>query len=230
VASRTDAIFPERPCGRVLGAASSDRLHAKPTRHRLRHRVPSSCDTVLGRDRYYAITFRAGGRPVGGHRADTARIALAVMLAQRSALMAHANSNSACQLQHGGDSTLSGKHLGRAFALVLSALLFLFGRCSSRASCEAWGKRAHSELITHARSSASSRACRVWNYFSAADAGATDPDRHRQVPLHKEDSWTRSASLCSGNRGARRLTARRAATRCGIAVSDRSLSILMAAD
>jgi len=25
VASRTDAIFPERPCGRVLGAASSDR-------------------------------------------------------------------------------------------------------------------------------------------------------------------------------------------------------------
>jgi hypothetical protein len=60
VASRVDAIFPERPCGRVLGAASSERLQAKPTRHRLRHRVPSSCDTVLGRGRYYATTFRAG--------------------------------------------------------------------------------------------------------------------------------------------------------------------------
>jgi hypothetical protein len=28
VASHVDAIFPERPCGRVLGAASSDRMSA----------------------------------------------------------------------------------------------------------------------------------------------------------------------------------------------------------
>ena len=87
---------------------------------RLRRRVPSSCDTVLGRGRLMRDHFRAGGLARWGLRAETARIALAVIAAWRTAPAAHANRASAYELHHGGTS-LSGKHFGRNRLCAFSA-------------------------------------------------------------------------------------------------------------
>ena len=134
-----------------------------------------------------------GGRPVGGLRAETARIALAVMLAWRSALVARADSLKRLPAttrgtQHSRVSTW-GAHSPLCYRRCFSC--YDAAARAPRARLGDKTERADSDPDTHAVSSASSRVCRVWNYLSAADAGATGPDRHRQLPVHKEDSGPR---------------------------------------
>jgi hypothetical protein len=87
---------------------------------RLQRRVPSSCDTVLGRGRLRRDHFRAGGTTWRGLRAETARIALAVIAAWRTAPAAFVGCTSAYGLHHGGTSH-SGKHFERNCSCAFSA-------------------------------------------------------------------------------------------------------------
>jgi len=143
-----------------------------------------------------------GGRPVGGRsRGDAAnRAGDEACLAQCP--------DGACKQRKRLRATTRGTQHSRVSTWGEHSPL-CYRRCFSCSDAAAraprsrlGGKRAHSELITHTRSSASSRVCRVWNYLSALDAGASGANRHRQVPMHKDDSLTRSTPLRSGNRGA----------------------------
>lgn len=118
VASRVDAIFPERPCGRVLGAASSDRdVRNRRSDCSAVCRLPATrCLDVAG----YGMTTFGRGTTWRGLRAETARIALAVIAARRTAPAAFVGCTSAYGLHHGGTS-LSGKHFGRNRLCAFSA-------------------------------------------------------------------------------------------------------------
>jgi hypothetical protein len=71
VASRVDAIFPERPCGRVLGAASSDRnVRNRQSDCSAVCRLPATrCLDVAG---YCVTTFGRGDYLAGPSRGDGA--------------------------------------------------------------------------------------------------------------------------------------------------------------
>jgi hypothetical protein len=118
VASRVDAIFPERPCGRVLGAASSDR--------NVRNRrgdcsavccLPvTRCLDVAG---YGVTTFGRGDYLAGPSRGDSANRA-GVTAAWRTAPAAFVGCTSAYGLHHGGTSH-SGKHFEQNCSCAFSA-------------------------------------------------------------------------------------------------------------
>jgi hypothetical protein len=120
VASRVDAIFPERPCGRVLGAASSDRnVRNRQSDCSAVCRLPATrCLVVTG---YRTITIRAGGVSVGRYsRGDGANRA-GGDATWRTAPAAFVGRTSALRATSRGDFTLSGKHFGRHRLCAFSA-------------------------------------------------------------------------------------------------------------
>lgn len=119
-----------RPC---TGRSFVESKRPQPT-GRLRCRVPSSCDTVLCVTGYRTVTFWRGFRR--GIRAKTARMAQVARLRSARLRRRVQNRPCACEQHHRGTSTLGGKHFGRNRQRA-SALLFVLGRCSLRASCEA---------------------------------------------------------------------------------------------
>ena len=120
-------------------------------------RLPATgCLVVTG---YRTITIRAGGVSVGRYsRGDYANRA-GGDATWRTAPAARANRASAYERHHGGTSHSRVSTLG-GIAAVLSALLFLFGRCSSRTSFEA-GKIQRAHFDPGAVTVSRARACRA---------------------------------------------------------------------